>query len=414
VEKYTYGAGTERLVSEDSIGKRTYYARGAGTSVLAEYVQPSGGAIVYSKQYVYLSGRLLAALTPSGTAEQIEWYHSDRLGVRLIATSSTVAPKQQVVLPYGTTLASETTGSINYSFTSYDRSTATKLDYAVNRFYSSQIGRFTQPDPAARFAVLAGRSQSMNLYAYAWGDPINQFDPLGLMMTEYCDSVTDEDGNVTINCGYADIDDFSTTIDVVGQPPDWVTISPPSSPASVVGGGTGSGGGGGSGQDTPSQKQKKKCWNATFGVAVAWLPPMFGMSGIGVSGGSALGFSWGGSLGDSRAFLQFQNNTMVTFGAHASVGVAGGYAPGAIPGGINTTMTPHAELDLAYGVSGSFAVDRLENGDWGFAGYWDKLPLGRLGTGMGAGIGFGANTTTTLASPSFNELTGGATNAVCQ
>jgi RHS repeat-associated protein len=65
-------------------------------------------------------------------------------------------------------------------FTSYDRSDATGLDYAVNRFYSSQQGRFTQVDPIGMGAASLGNPQTLNLYAYCGNDPINNVDPDGL------------------------------------------------------------------------------------------------------------------------------------------------------------------------------------------------------------------------------------------
>ena len=51
-------------------------------------------------------------------------------------------------------------------FTSYERSDATVLDYAVNRHYDSQQGRFTQVDPAAMKFVNIANPQTLNLYAY--------------------------------------------------------------------------------------------------------------------------------------------------------------------------------------------------------------------------------------------------------
>jgi RHS repeat-associated protein len=65
-------------------------------------------------------------------------------------------------------------------FTSYDRSDATGLDYAVNRFYSSQQGRFAQVDPIEMAAVSLGDPQSLNLYCYVGNDPVNYTDPMGL------------------------------------------------------------------------------------------------------------------------------------------------------------------------------------------------------------------------------------------
>ncbi len=67
-------------------------------------------------------------------------------------------------------------------FTTYTRDAATGLDYAYQRYYSSQIGRFTRPDPFGGSAR-ANTPQSWNRYAYVEGDPANGYDPAGLY---YC------------------------------------------------------------------------------------------------------------------------------------------------------------------------------------------------------------------------------------
>jgi RHS repeat-associated protein len=55
----------------------------------------------------------------------------------------------------------------------------TGLDYAMNRYYSSQWGRFTSPDPYGGSAD-TGAPLSWNRYAYVGGDPANGSDPSGL------------------------------------------------------------------------------------------------------------------------------------------------------------------------------------------------------------------------------------------
>src|SRR5438105_3950658 len=70
--------------------------------------------------------------------------------------------------------------STNRRFTSYDRSASTGLDYAVNRHYDAQQGRFTQVDPIGMSAASLANPQSLNLYAYCGNDPINHLDPSGL------------------------------------------------------------------------------------------------------------------------------------------------------------------------------------------------------------------------------------------
>jgi RHS repeat-associated protein len=60
------------------------------------------------------------------------------------------------------------------------------LDYALNRYYASSMGRFLSVDPFGGSAV-ATNPQSWNRYAYALGDPINGTDPTGLVTYFSCD-----------------------------------------------------------------------------------------------------------------------------------------------------------------------------------------------------------------------------------
>jgi len=99
-------------------------------------------------------------------------------------------------LPFGTALNTESTGETNRRFTSYDRSTTTKLDYAVNRHYDPQQGRFTQVDPAGMNVVNLTSPQTLNLYAYCTNDPINQVDPSGLGFFSFLSKVFNVIGKI--------------------------------------------------------------------------------------------------------------------------------------------------------------------------------------------------------------------------
>ncbi len=173
----TYGDSNERLVVEES-GLRTYYA-GSG---IAEYIESGGSTTpAWSKSYVYLGDRLLSTLTPNGSGgEAVEYDHPDRLGTRLVTNPSIGTSFEQVNLPFGTALIAESSGATNKRFTTYDRSASTGLDYAMNRHYDSQQGRFTQVDPAGMDAASLTSPQTLNLYAYCADDPINNTDPSGL------------------------------------------------------------------------------------------------------------------------------------------------------------------------------------------------------------------------------------------
>jgi RHS repeat-associated protein len=80
-----------------------------------------------------------------------------------------------------TSYGEEITGTANdtFKFGQLYRDSDSGLDYAMNRYYASGIGRFLTPDigRASNADVLPG---NWNSYAYVGGDPINKSDPNGL------------------------------------------------------------------------------------------------------------------------------------------------------------------------------------------------------------------------------------------
>jgi RHS repeat-associated protein len=180
IASYTYGSSNQRLIATEG-NLKTYYAWN-GDATIAEYTEVnSSGVVQWSKSYVYLGARLLATLQPNGGGgEFTQFHHPDRLGTRLITNASDTSYQEQVSLPFGTALDAESTGATNRRFTSYDRSLATGLDYAVNRYYDSGQGRFTQVDPIGMKASNLENPQTLNLYAYCGNDPINHTDSNGL------------------------------------------------------------------------------------------------------------------------------------------------------------------------------------------------------------------------------------------
>jgi RHS repeat-associated protein len=182
IASYTYGSSNERLVLEE-VGVRTYYACDGS----AEYTETDSSVTPqWSKTYIYLSARLLSTLTPNGSGGQVvQYHHPDRLGTRLVTNAQDTNYFEQQTLPFGTALnesppAGAVTGFTNRRFTTYDRSLNTGLDYAINRHYDPQQGRFTQVDPIGMSAASPGDPQSLNMYAYCGNDPVNNLDPEGL------------------------------------------------------------------------------------------------------------------------------------------------------------------------------------------------------------------------------------------
>ncbi len=68
-------------------------------------------------------------------------------------------------------------------FATYYRD-STNLDYAKNRYYTNQFGRFLTPDPST--GVNLGDPRAWNKYTYVGGDPVNYNDPSGAMMAVVC------------------------------------------------------------------------------------------------------------------------------------------------------------------------------------------------------------------------------------
>jgi len=79
--------------------------------------------------------------------------------------------------PYGVGYTTSTDDTEKYA--TYTRASLTGLDYAVNRYYSSQWGRFLSPDPA-RGSVFPPDPGTWNRYPYVKNDPVNESDPSGL------------------------------------------------------------------------------------------------------------------------------------------------------------------------------------------------------------------------------------------
>ncbi|MEK6280527.1 MAG: RHS repeat-associated core domain-containing protein [Acidobacteriota bacterium] len=181
IARYTYGDSNERLILEEA-GVRTYYACDGS----AEYTETGGSTTPqWSKTYIYLGARLLSTLTPNGSGQFVQYHHPDRLGTRLVTNAQDTTYFEQQTLPFGTALnesppAGGTSGQTSRRFTTYDRSLNTGLDYALNRHYDPQQGRFTQVDPIGMDASDMTDPQTLNMYAYCGNDPVNSIDPDGL------------------------------------------------------------------------------------------------------------------------------------------------------------------------------------------------------------------------------------------
>jgi len=182
IQAFQYGSTNARLMDLDyGYGYLKLFASVGGTT-LAEYTEYIGAVPTWSKSYTHLGSSQLATVTPDGLGgEYVEFNHPDTLGTKLKTNQAGGTSVEQNTLPFGTALNAESSLTANNKrFTSYDRSDATGLDYAVNRTYDSKQGRFTQVDPIGLSAVSLAVPQTLNMYTYCGNDPINHVDPNGL------------------------------------------------------------------------------------------------------------------------------------------------------------------------------------------------------------------------------------------
>jgi RHS repeat-associated protein len=104
---------------------------------------------------------------------------TDRLGsVRAVASTNLTLMSYY---PYGQERPQsngQTTPNGTDKFATYFRD-AVGQDYADQRYYNPETGRFFSPDPAGLAAVNAKNPLSWNRYIYSLDDPINKTDPTG-------------------------------------------------------------------------------------------------------------------------------------------------------------------------------------------------------------------------------------------
>ncbi|MHA7179856.1 RHS repeat-associated core domain-containing protein [Arthrobacter sp. MDB2-24] len=240
------------------------------------------------------------------TLKRVRYHHPGLTGTRYV-TEPEAGPLLGVAheaLPYGGALVHD--AGISSPFTSYDRDTSTGLDYAVNRFYHPELGRFLQPDPLGAEGFTSD-SSSMNLYAYCNDDPINRTDPLGLLWRVSCVQA----GDGPMICTGTWTPDRGPIL------PGGRTIG--GGGAGEGGGERGSGGGGGGGGEKSAPKSEP---DQDARIEAFWKcaePKLETMGIIATVGGAAIGALGGGIVGGI---------------AGASLGTLAAPGPGTVGGAI--------------------------------------------------------------------------------
>jgi RHS repeat-associated protein len=244
---YAYDSDNRRIYSRNANGIEAMYFYGVDGKTLATYtyaIVTSNGSpevqLMQQSDNVYFLGKLIAA---EGNAVQ-----TDRLGS--VRSGGPGNLGYQAQYPYGVEYS--LTANDREKYATYTRDSATGLDYAMNRYYASQWGRFLSPDPYAG-SVSLRNPQSWNRYGYVGGDPANHTDPSGLYIGMGPDGPEGPDGpgfGDGSGCGDGILDplDPGNWFDGGWGPPTFPFGGPPASCGQgfLPSGFGGAGGGGGS------------------------------------------------------------------------------------------------------------------------------------------------------------------------
>jgi len=178
----------------DAFGQRFSKTVGSNTTLY----QYSGGALIAETtggtetDYIYLNGRPLAMLT--GTT--FTYLHDDNLGRPQVATN----PSQTVVwkasyLPFGETLATSGTATVNLRFAGQYYDSETGFSHNGFRDYVPSWGRYLEADPIGIYDNAGTVNSGMNPYLYVGADPMRTIDPPGLFPMQLGGGISGPDSN---------------------------------------------------------------------------------------------------------------------------------------------------------------------------------------------------------------------------
>lgn len=128
-----------------------------------------------------VTGRMFEVLHVSGESQMPDvttrFYHPNASrSTRLISARYGYPVWKATYLPFGEEYNPQLQ-TTDFKFGTYQRDQESGLDYAQQRFFTSQFKRFMSPDPL--FGDISD-PQSLNRYAYVENDPINAIDPTGM------------------------------------------------------------------------------------------------------------------------------------------------------------------------------------------------------------------------------------------
>ena len=183
-----------RRIEKEINGKATRYLYDRGR-ILLEYKKSYYGRNYFKARYVYgpkadeilKVDRIEGAYYDKTFAHNEFYYQRDNLGnVTEVSNFLGAVVQRYVYDAYGNptvydhgerqiTPSSENFLINPFMFASREYDTESGHYFNINRYYDPQVGRFLSPDPIGR--VLG---EDVNVYRYAYNNPINYTDPLGL------------------------------------------------------------------------------------------------------------------------------------------------------------------------------------------------------------------------------------------
>jgi RHS repeat-associated protein len=187
------GSGGQNVYGYDGDGMRVKKVENGGepmfyvwSSVLGQVAMEVKSSQTVHRAYVYHNGRMTAFWHNNGS---FYWSHTDHLGnMKKLTDSSGTMIYRGEYDPFGQLLldwyASGSSGVNNRKFTGYERD-VTGLDNARARMFTSSRGRFTQPDAKGLKSARLNMPQTLNRYAYANNDPVNNIDTTGEDWTDW-------------------------------------------------------------------------------------------------------------------------------------------------------------------------------------------------------------------------------------
>jgi len=171
VEQYAYDAVNRRIWKKQPNGVEEFYLYGEDSKLLAVYQMTEDGSCIPEFELVdysvYFAKRMIRSRDRSVILNR---QHSVETEVGRNGNRKTR------FLPFG---EEESISEENrVKFGTYRRDAASGLDYAEQRYYSSELGRFISPDPYVK-SINPNDPETWNRYAYCGNDPINCIDPHG-------------------------------------------------------------------------------------------------------------------------------------------------------------------------------------------------------------------------------------------